>query len=115
MHTSGALLENILGLIGSELDALAADDLDKAEELAARREELLEQVWQQREGWDEEELRTRLLQVIAAQAKLITAAECLQRKYREQQKAGRQQNKYFSTERHLHAESRKAFYIADRA
>jgi len=109
------LLENVLDLIGSELDALTAEDLDKAEELAVRREELLKQVWELREGWDEEELRTRLLQVVAAQAELITAAEGLQRKYREQQKAGRQQSKYFNTERHLHAESRKAFYVADRA
>ena len=109
------LLKNVLDLIGSELDALAAEDLDKAEELAVRREELLKQVWELREGWDEEELRTRLLQVVAAQAELITTAEDLQRKYREQQKAGRQQSKYFNTERHLHAESRKAFYVADRA
>ena len=115
MHTSVEFLENVLGLIDSELAALAADDLDKAEELAMRREEFLKQAWQEREGWDEEELRARLLQVIAAQTELITAAEGLQRKYREQQKAGRQQGKYFNTERYLHAESRKAFYVADRA
>jgi len=114
MDTS-ALLDNVLGLIGLELEALAADDLDKAEELATRREELLAQVWEQREAWDEAELRARLLQVVEAQAELITAAEGLQRKYREQQKAGRQQGKYFSTERHLHTESRKALYVTDRA
>jgi hypothetical protein len=110
MHVSAVLLENVFGLISSELEALSADDLDKAEELAARREELLEQVWQQREGWDEAELRDRLFRVVAAQAELIAAAEALQRKYREQQNAGRKQAKYFSTERHLHAASRKSFY-----
>jgi len=110
MQVSAALLENVHGLIVSELDALSADDLDTAEELAAQREELLGQVWQEREGWDAEELRTRLLRVVAAQAELISAAEGLQQKYREQKQAGRKHAKYFSTERHLHAASRKAFY-----
>ena len=114
MNTS-TILDNVLDLIGSELEALAADDLDKAEELAIQREELLAQVWEHKEAWDEEELRNRLLQVVAAQAELITAAEGLQRQYREQQKAGRQQNKYFDTERQLHAESKKAFYVAGKA
>ena len=115
MHASAVLLENVLGLIVSELEALAADDLDKAEDMAARRETLLEQAWQQREGWDDAELREHLLRVVAAQAELITAAETLQQRYREQQKAGRMQSKYFNTERHLHAASRKAFYCDTRS
>jgi hypothetical protein len=111
MHICAVLLDEVLGLISSELEALSADDLDKAEELAARREELLEQVWQQREGWDETELRTRLFRVVTAQAELIAAAEALQRKYRGQQSASRKQSKYLSTERHLHAESKKSNYF----
>jgi gluconate kinase len=110
MHAAASLLENIHGLIVSEREALSADDLDKADELAARRGELLEQVWQDREGWDAEELRDHLFRVLTAQAELITAAEALQQKYREQQKAGRKHAKYFSAERHLHTASRRALY-----
>lgn len=111
MHICAVLLENVEGLIASELEALQVDDLDTAEELSARREELLAKAWEQCEGWDEEDQRDRLLRVVTAQAELIKAAEDLQQRYREQQKAGRQQSKYFNTERHLHAESRKAFYL----
>lgn len=115
MHVSAELLDEALNLVASELAALSAEDLDRAEELAARREELLKQAWRQREGWDEVELRRYLLRVEKAQAEVTAGAERLRQRYREQQSAGRKQARYFGTERHLHAASRKAFYCDTRS
>jgi len=110
MHASTRLLDEVLDLIRSEVAALSAEDVDRAEELSARRSMLLEQAWERREGCDEPTLRAHLLRVQAAQTGLVTAAENLRQKYRQQQNAGRKQAKYFATERHLHAATKKAFY-----
>ena len=115
MHTSTRLLDEVLDLIRSEMAALSAEDLDKAEELSAHRNTLLEQAWERREGCDEQALRAHLLRVQAAQTGLVTTAENLRQKYRQQQSAGRKQAKYFDTERHLHAETKKAFYFDTRS
>lgn len=110
MHACAKLLGEAFGLIAFERVALADEDLDKAKELAARRGELLKEAWRLREGYDAAALRAAFVRMEAVQVELISVAEVLQQKYREQQSAGRKQAKYFSTERHLHAASRKAFY-----
>lgn len=111
MHACAALLHAALELAASERAALSAEDLDKAEMLAARRGELLQEAWRQREGYDEADLRELLLLIEEAQTGLMALAESLRQKYREQQSAGRKQAKYFTAERRLHEASRKAFYL----
>lgn len=114
MHPSVALLEEALALIPLERTALSDEDLDRAGELAEQRRGLVDEAWGHRAGCDEAELRVRLVRMQQAQADLEQSAEALQTKYRQQQVAGRNQAKYFTTERHLHAASRKSFYCDTR-
>lgn len=110
MHPCSSLLDEIFVRLRSEESALDAEDLDRAEELARERVAMLKEVWQGRSGYDEALLRERLLTLQSEQGRLTAKAEALQQKFREQQNAGRKQARYFNGDRHLHAQTQKAFY-----
>ncbi|MDL2267543.1 hypothetical protein LJC46_06110 [Desulfovibrio sp. OttesenSCG-928-G15] len=110
MHPSLALLKEVTALLREEEVALADENLEAAEELSAKRKDVLADIWAKRQGCDEEELRKGLSAVLAANRSLQIKAESLQQKYQAQKQAGRKQTKYFSTERHLHSAMRKSVY-----
>ncbi|MDR0339683.1 MAG: hypothetical protein LBH65_05330 [Desulfovibrio sp.] len=110
MHACAVLLDELLALVPSEENALANEDVDKVKELADKRAELLWKAWQNREGFDEEELRTALTQVLETQKTLHAKAEVLRQSLRERQAAGRKQARYFNGDRHVHAQAQRSFY-----
>lgn len=110
MHPCATLLDELLALIPAEEKALADEDMDRAEELAGQRADLLQKVWQRRDGYDSEDLRQSLLKVKDEQARLREAAEALHAKLRAQQRAGRKQTRYLNADRHVQAQLQRAFY-----
>ncbi len=110
MHPCAALLEEIIALCRVEGQALAEEDVDKAEELANRRYALIQKAWDLREGFPEEELHASLLTIRDEQTRLHSAAEALHDKLRERQHAGRKQTKYFNQDRHIQSQLRRSFY-----
>lgn len=110
MHPSLVLLKDVTVLLREEEAAIADENLEAAEELSAKRQAVLDDIWAKREGCDEEALRNGLSAVLAASRSLQAKAELLERKYQAQKMAGRKQTKYFSTERHLHSAMRKSVY-----
>lgn len=111
MHPCAAFLEEIIALCRVEGQALADEDVDKAEELANQRFELIQKAWDTREGYSEEALHASLLAIRDEQKRLHTAAEALHDKLREQQHAGRKQAKYFNQDRHIQAQLQRSFYF----
>lgn len=110
MHACPALLEELQGLIADEEKALADEDVDKAEALATRRADLLQQAWQAREGFDASELQSRLEALLVKQRQLEQQALALQQSLRERQSAGRKQTRYLNGDRYIHAQAQRSFY-----
>lgn len=110
MHKCATLFNRFFALVDLEEDAIAAEDIEKVNALAAERAAVLQEAWGQREGFDEETLRTHILHAGKCQEKLTEAASVLHAKFRQQQKNGRKQSRYFSMDRNLHAELQKSFY-----
>ncbi len=110
MHPCAALLEEIIALCRVEGQALADEDVDKAEELANQRFDLIQKAWDSREGYPEDRLHASLLLIRDEQARLQTVAEALHDKLRERQHAGRKQTKYFNQDRHIQSQLRRSFY-----
>ncbi len=111
MHACAALLEEMLSLARLEEAALNEEDLDKVAELTEKRAALLQEVWRQREGYDETSLLQSLLLLDEEQKKLQKQAELLHETYREQQNNGRKQAKYFAADRHVYTQSNKSLYF----
>lgn len=110
MHDGTALLDRVFFLIGQEEAAVAAEDMDTLDALVGERAKLMEAIWQQREVFDEDHLRVQMQRIKERHEKLTAAARALEPKFREQQKNGRMQSRYFNTDRRIHAEMQKAFY-----
>lgn len=115
MHPSAMLLDEAMALAGLEEQALAEEDVDKAEELANRRAGLLFDAWRMRGGYDENLLTERLHKLQAMQRHLQTRAESLRTKLAGQMSTERKQAKYFNGYRHAAAQSQKAFYFDKRS
>lgn len=110
MHKCAVLFDRFFALVELEEDAIASEDIDRVNSLAAERAAVLQEAWGEREGFDEAKLRLHILRAGKCQEKLTEAAGVLQAKYREQQKNGRKQARYFSMDRNLHSELQKSFY-----
>lgn len=110
MHPCAALVEEIIALCRLEERALADEDIDKAGGLAAERLELIRKVWEAREGYPEEQLRSSLLRISDEQARLHSSAETLHDRLRERQHSGRKQARYFNQDRHIQSQLQRSFY-----
>lgn len=110
MHKCAVLFDRFFFLANLEKEALIAEDMDRVNSLALERTGILEKAWQEREGFDENLLREQLLKAGKCQETLADAANILHKKYREQQKNGRKQNRYFNTERYINTNLQKSFY-----
>lgn len=111
MHPCAVLLDEIIALYRVEERALADEDIERAEELAHQRSTLIDRAWDIRKGYPEETLRASLQQIREEQARLHAEAEALHERLRERQQAGRKQARYFSQDRYIHAQSKRAFYF----
>ena len=115
MHPSAAMLDEAMGLVRLEEMALAEEDVDRAEELADRRADLLFDAWRVREGYAEHLLLEHLQKLQTMQEHLQDRAEALRAKLADQISTERKQSKYFDGYRHASAQSRKAFYFDKRS
>lgn len=112
MHACLALLNEAHGLALAEAQALELEDAERAGELSQTRAELLQQAWEQREGFDKALLKDRLLALAAMQDDLIRAAAALQDSLREKIGQRKKQEGYFTGSRKRQAENQKAFYLS---
>lgn len=110
MPDCAALFDKYFFLAKLEEEAIAAEDIERINDLASERAVLLKEAWEKRADMDEDSLRQYLLKAGACQEKLTDAAGALQSKYREQQKNGRKQSRYFNLDRNIQAELQKSFY-----
>ncbi len=110
MHPCAALLEEIIALCRLEGQALAAEDIDRAGELATRRSALLHKVWASREGYPEDRLRASLLAIREEQQGLRSAALALHDTLGERQRSGLKQSRYFNQDRYIQSQLRRSFY-----
>lgn len=110
MHPCAALFDEILALCRVEEQALIDENIDKAEEIARQRFILIGNAWDSRQGYPEDSLRASLRGIREEQARLHAAAEALHERLRERQQAGRKQFRYFNQDRHIHAQSKRAYY-----
>jgi uncharacterized protein (DUF3084 family) len=115
MHPCPALLEEAFVCLASEASALDAEDLDKADELAAARAALIDAAWKARGGFDEQNLRQRLHELADRHRHLATRADSLWRSLRERQSASRKQSRYLNTERQINALAKKSLYCDKRS
>lgn len=111
MHACAALFKDVFALIRDEQNALEEEDMDRLEELAQQRADLVQKIWAKREGYDKNALIIGLRTVLDAHGKLNDAAEVLHAKYRAQQQNGRKQAKYFTTERNVYSQIQKSQYF----
>lgn len=110
MHACAVLFDKFFSLVGLEEEALAAEDMDRVNALASERTAILQKAWEEREGYDEDQLRQNLLRAEKHQEKLAETARTLYAKYKEQQKNGRKQARYMDLDRGIYAELQKSFY-----
>lgn len=110
MHKCALLFDKFFLLADLEEEAIAAEDMDRVDALALERTGLLRQIWQERAGCDKEKLQTLLQRANEYQQKLTEAARALHARYREQQRNGRKQSRYFNMDRHIQADLQKSFY-----
>ena len=115
MHPSAAKLEEALSLARLEESALADEDLDRAEELADKRADLLFDAWSLRKGYAVELLCERLQELQAVQQRLNERAESLRDRLSNQISSERKQSKYFDGYRHAKAQAQKSFYCDKRS
>lgn len=111
MHPCAALFKDVFALIRDEENALAEEDIDRLEELAQQRADLMQKIWSLRDGYDNDALMIGLRAVRDAHGKLTASADALHAKYRIQQQNGRKQAKYFTTERHVYSQIQKSQYF----
>jgi hypothetical protein len=108
MHTSATLYDEAISLARLEELALEEEDIDRAEELADRRADLLFDAWRLRGAG---ELLVEQLQTLQSiQQHLQERATRLRDKLGGQIAAERKQSKYFNGYRHDQAQRQKAFY-----
>lgn len=110
MHRCSALFDKYFALVSLEEEALAVEDIDRVNALASERTAILNEAWEEREGYDENALRQHIIKAGKCQEKLIEAAHSLHVKFKEQQKNGRKQSRYMNIDRNIHAELQKSFY-----
>ena len=115
MHPSAVLLDEAIALARLEELALAEEDLDKAEELANQRAELLCDAWRMREGYVENVLVEHLRKLQTMQEQLQNRAESLRAKLAGQISTERKQAKYLNGYYHVTAQAQKAFYFDKRS
>ena len=115
MHPSAAILDEALALAKLEESALIDEDLDKAEELADKRADLLSDAWRLRKGYAEDLMIEQLQKLHAIQQNLQHRAEALRAKLGNQMSTERKQAKYFDGYLHDKAQSQKAYYFDKRS
>lgn len=115
MHPSAAMLDEAIALVRLEEQALAEEDLDKAEELADKRSGLLFDAWRIREGYAEDLLLKQLQNLQTMHQHLQTCAADLRITLNGRVSAERKQAKYFDGYRHDYAQLRKAYYFDKRS
>ena len=115
MHPSATILDEVFALVRLEELALAEEDVDRAEELADRRADLLFDAWRLRAGCPDSLLAERLQKLQDMQRQLQSKAEALRAKLGAQMSAERKQSKYFAGYRHASAQANKAFYFDKRS
>lgn len=115
MHPSAAMLDEVFALVRLEELALAEEDVDRAEELADRRADLLFDAWRLRGGCPDDLLVEQLQKLQDMQRHLQDKAEALRAKLGAQMSAERKQAKYFDGYRHASAQAKKAFYFDKRS
>lgn len=110
MHPCAALFDEILALCRVEEQAILDEDIEKVEETARQRSILIGNAWEARQGYPEDSLRASLQGIRDEQTRLHAAAEALHTRLSERQQAGRKQSRYFNQDRHIHAQSKRAYY-----
>ncbi len=112
MHPCAALLDEALEFARKEEQALREEDVDLADELSVRREELLLAAWQNRRGCDESSLLDKLTLMQTLQGRLEGLARDLYEKLRVQLGANRKQEKYFAGNRYAIAQAQRSYYFS---
>jgi hypothetical protein len=109
------LIDEAIALAHQEELALAEENMDKAEELASRRADLLSDAWRKREGYANNLLLERMQKMQTIQKDLRERAECLRDKLAERISTERKQAKYLDGYHHAGARSQKAYYFDKRS
>jgi HPt (histidine-containing phosphotransfer) domain-containing protein len=115
MHPCAALLDEAIALAQQERQALAEEDVDKLEELAHRRADLLNDAWGMREGYAQNVLLEHLQKMRLIHEQLQNHAETLRDKLAEQISVERKQAKYLDGFHNADAQSQKAYYFDKRS
>ncbi|MDR2800049.1 MAG: hypothetical protein LBB52_02140 [Desulfovibrio sp.] len=102
------LVEEALDLARAEGEALAEQDVDRAEGLSRKREEIIRRILG--EAACETELRKDLIRMRAAQKELLEKAENLHNTLLSQHRNGRRLTAYFDGDRRLKRELRRSIY-----
>ncbi|MDR1489801.1 MAG: hypothetical protein LBS65_04850 [Desulfovibrio sp.] len=102
------LVEEALDLARAEGEALAEQDVGRAEELSRKREEILGRILKEATG--ETELREDLILMRTAQKELLEKAENLRSVLLRQRQDGRRLTVYFDGDRRLKRELRRSVY-----
>ena len=111
MHPSAALLDEAIALAHQEELALTEENVDKAEELANRRADLLNDAWSMREGYAQSLLLEHLQKMHAIHGRLRNHAEILRDKLAGQISVERKQAKYLDGYHNADSQPQKAYYF----
>ncbi|MDR3177166.1 MAG: hypothetical protein LBU06_11625 [Desulfovibrio sp.] len=108
MSAIRSLVEEALDIARAEGEALAEQDVDRAEGLARKREEIIRRILGEASG--ETELRGDLIRMRAAQKELLEKAGDLRDALLRQRRNGRRLTAYFDGDRRLKRELRRSVY-----
>lgn len=105
------LFEQVLVLIQQETSLLDKDDIDALEELTARREKIMAEIWESRAECGDLNLLKHWEQLQQAQEELFTKAQAQHNDIRQQLLTRKKQSGYFANAQKQAAFSDKAFYM----
>jgi hypothetical protein len=115
MHPSAAIFDEAISLARLEELALKEEDIDRAEELADKRADLLFDAWRIREGYANDLLVERLQTLQSMQQHLQEQATLLRAKLGAQIVTERKQARYLDGYRHANEQRQKSFYCDKRS
>ncbi len=111
MHPCDQLLGEVEALMSNEEFALAEEDIEQMEIFCDQRKELLQKVWEAREGYDHAILRKRLLFLEARQNAHVLNATSLYERLGAILQTTQKQGQYYAGTKYQQMQNQKSRYI----